>query len=82
MAQKTLVADPILETAAALMTVEDIIELSAAYRAASEAWEEQEEAWQAAIDADNRLDEVRTAVLRRILDRVPTSIVDLARAVR
>ena len=65
--------DAILDTARALMTEEDVAEVDAALTTAAAAW-------QAALDADMIAEQVKTAVLRRILDRVPASVMELARA--
>jgi len=65
--------DAILDTARALMTEEDVAEIDAVLTTAAAAW-------QAALDADMIAEQVKAAVLRRILDRVPASVMELARA--
>tara|TARA_R110002020_G_scaffold278319_1_gene493769 strand:- start:94 stop:369 length:276 start_codon:yes stop_codon:yes gene_type:complete len=65
--------DSILDTARALMTEADVAEIAAALTTAATAW-------QAALDADTEAERVKDTVLRRILDRVPASVIAAAQA--
>ena len=71
--RKRTIADPVIDVAITLMTKEDVEEVEAVLLASASAF-------QAAMDADEEVERVQEMVLRRILDRVPTSFIMAARS--